>query len=49
MNDYRFGNFICELRIEKGLSQSQLGDMLGVSPFSIWLNGTYAVSRFRAY
>lgn len=31
MNDYRFGNFICELRTEKGLSQSQLGDMLGVS------------------
>ena len=31
MNDYKFGNFICELRTEKGLSQSQLGDMMGVS------------------
>lgn len=31
MNDYKFGNFIYELRTEKGLSQSQLGDMLGVS------------------
>lgn len=31
MNDYRFGNFICQLRTEKGLSQSQLGNMLGVS------------------
>lgn len=31
MNDYKFGNFICQLRTEKGLSQSQLGDMMGVS------------------
>ena len=31
MNDYRFGNFICYLRTESGLSQSQLGDMMGVS------------------
>lgn len=31
MNDYKFGNFICQLRTEKGLSQSQLGNMLGVS------------------
>lgn len=31
MNDYTFGNFLCELRTEKGLSQSQLGDMMGVS------------------
>ena len=31
MNDYSFGNFICRLRTEKGLSQSQLGDMMGVS------------------
>ncbi len=31
MNDYKFGNFICYLRTENGLSQSQLGDMMGVS------------------
>lgn len=31
MNDYKFGNFICQLRTEKGLSQSELGDMMGVS------------------
>lgn len=31
MNDYRFGNFIYELRTEKGLSQSELGKILGVS------------------
>ena len=31
MNDYKFGNFICYLRTEKGLSQSQLGNMIGVS------------------
>lgn len=31
MNDYKFGNFIFELRTEKGLSQSELGKILGVS------------------
>ncbi len=31
MNDYGFGNFIFELRTEKGLSQSELGKILGVS------------------
>lgn len=31
MNDYDFGNFVYQLRVEKGLSQSQLGDMMGVS------------------
>lgn len=31
MNDYKFGNFLCELRTEKGLSQTELGDMFGVS------------------
>lgn len=31
MNDYVFGNFIFELRTEKGLSQSELGKILGVS------------------
>lgn len=31
MNDYAFGDFLYQLRTEKGLSQSQLGDMMGVS------------------
>lgn len=31
MNDYGFGKFIYELRTEKGLSQSELGEILGVS------------------
>lgn len=31
MNDYEFGNFIYQLRTEKGLSQTELGDMMGVS------------------
>ena len=42
MNDYRFGNFICKLRTEKGLSQSELGEMLGVSNKAVskWENGS---------
>ncbi len=41
MNDYRFGNFIYELRTEKGLSQSELGKILGVSNKAVskWENG----------
>ena len=31
MNDFKFGNFLYELRTEKGLSQAELGDMFGVS------------------
>ncbi len=31
MNDYGFGNFLYELRTEKGLSQSELGRLCGVS------------------
>ena len=31
MNDYGFGNFLYELRTEKGLSQSELGRLVGVS------------------
>lgn len=31
MNDYSFGNLLYELRTEKGLSQSELGEMFGVS------------------
>jgi transcriptional regulator with XRE-family HTH domain len=42
MNDYMFGNFLYQLRTEKGLSQSQLGEMLGVTNKAVskWENGT---------
>ena len=42
MNDYQFGNFLFTLRTEKGLSQSQLGEMLGVTNKAVskWENGT---------
>lgn len=42
MNDYNFGNFLYELRSEKGLSQSQLGQMLGVTNKAVskWENGS---------
>lgn len=42
MNDYKFGNFLYELRSEKGLSQSQLGDLLGVTNKAVskWENGS---------
>lgn len=41
MNNYRFGNYICELREKKGLSQSELGERLGVSNKAVskWENG----------
>ena len=41
MANYNFGNFLCELRIEKGLTQGELGEMLGVSDAAIskWENG----------
>lgn len=41
MNDYLFGNFLCSLRTEKGLSQTQLGSMLGVTNKAVskWENG----------
>ena len=31
MSNYNFGNYICELREKKGLSQSELGKILGVT------------------
>ena len=31
MNDYTFGNFLYTLRTEKDLSQSRLGQLLGVT------------------
>ena len=41
MANYKFGNFLCELRTEKGLTQGELGEMLGVSDAAIskWENG----------
>ena len=41
MNNYSFGNYICELREKKGLSQSQLGEKLGVTNKAVsrWENG----------
>lgn len=42
MNDYAFGNFLYSLRMEKGLSQAQLGEMLGVTNKAVskWENGS---------
>jgi len=42
VNDYAFGNFLCNLRTEKGLSQTQLGEMLGVTNKAVskWENGS---------
>ena len=41
MNNYVFGNYICELREKKGLTQSQLGQKRGVSNKAVskWENG----------
>ena len=41
MRDYKFGNLICSLRIERGMSQFQLGKLLGVSDKAVskWENG----------
>ncbi len=41
MNNYTFGNYICEHREKVGLSQSQLGEKLGVSNKAVskWENG----------
>jgi len=42
VNDYAFGNFLYNLRAEKGLSQAQLGEMLGVTNKAVskWENGS---------
>lgn len=42
MKNYSFGNYICELREKKGLSQSQLGERLGVTNKAVsrWENGS---------
>ena len=41
MGKYDFGNYICELREKKGLSQAQLGEKLGVTNKAVsrWENG----------
>ncbi len=41
MSNYTFGNYICELREKKGLTQSQLGERLGVTNKAVskWENG----------
>ncbi len=41
MNDYKFGNKVCELRKSIGLSQNELGERVGVSGKAVskWENG----------
>lgn len=41
MNDYKFGNFLCQLREEKGMTQAQLAQMLNVTAAAVskWENG----------
>ena len=40
-NDYRFGNFVCQLREEKGLTQAEVAEQLDVTPAAVskWENG----------
>lgn len=42
MNDYEFGNYLTELRRKAGLSQFQLGKLMGVSDKAVskWENGS---------
>ncbi len=42
MNDYNFGNFVCRLREERGLTQAQIASQLGVTVAAVskWENGT---------
>lgn len=41
MNDYKFGNFLCELREAKGMTQLEIANMLDVTPAAVskWENG----------
>ena len=41
MKDYSFGNYICALRTGLGLSQYQLGNLVGVTDKAVskWENG----------
>lgn len=42
MNDYLFGNFVCQLREQKNMTQAELAGMLGVTPAAVskWENGS---------
>lgn len=42
MNDYKFGNFIYERRVEKGLTQTDVAQKLGVTAAAVskWENGS---------
>lgn len=42
MNDYKFGNFVCSLREEKGLTQADIASALGVTPAAVskWEGGS---------
>ena len=42
MNDYNFGNFVCELREKKGLTQADIAKELDVTPAAVskWENGS---------
>ncbi|MBR2342639.1 MAG: helix-turn-helix domain-containing protein [Clostridia bacterium] len=42
MRDYDFGNFVCRLREEKGLTQANIAQELGVTPAAVskWENGS---------
>ena len=43
MDMYRFGNYICRLREEKGMTQTELSFKLDVSDKAVskWENGVY--------
>ena len=51
MNDYKFGNFIYEQRTAKGLSQAELGKMLGVSNKAVskWESGAAKPQTAKLY
>ena len=42
MNDYNFGNFVCQLREQKRLTQADVAKELGVTPAAVskWENGS---------
>ncbi len=42
LNDYNFGNFVCELREKKGLTQADIAGELNVTPAAVskWENGS---------
>ena len=41
MNDYKFGNFLCMLREQRGMTQAELAQQLSVTPAAVskWENG----------